>query len=287
MKPGMKMLMLTGRGNEKGREDGYKAHQNYGESNYGRMGYDGAQGNYVRPEGNYSGVNNRSNYTRNEYENEMRDMETRFRGREGRDDHGHRRESQMTYPMEENYVEERRRFPRRKDGTFAPRSEYDIEDGWHGSPYIPPVYEEDERRMKPIGFVPNEYSTWATHHTGNEMEHRNGQMEHGGASGKSEKLTREMAEEWMANLENEDGTKGPHWTLEQAKQVMAQRGIQCDPIKFWAALNAEYSDRSAVNKKYNVNNIDFYADSAMAAWIKDRDAVSDKLAAYYMHVAKH
>ena len=266
MKPGMRMLMLAGR--ENGKERG---------------GYDGEQGNYVRPEGNYSGMNNRSNYTRNGYESG--DTDARFRGREGYNDPDYRRGSQMIYPMEE--IEDRRRFPRRKDGTFAPRSEYDMEDGWHGSPYVPPIYEEEDRRMKPIGFVPNEYSTYATHHTGNEMEHRGGQMERGGASGKSERLTREMAEEWMANLENEDGTKGPHWTLEQVKQVMAQRGIQCDPIKFWAAMNAEYSDRSAVNKKYNVNNIDFYADSAMAAWIKDRDAVPDKLAAYYMHVAKH
>lgn len=100
-------------------------------------------------------------------------------------------------------------------------------------------------------------------------------------------FTREMAEEWMANIRNEDGTKGAHWTLDEVKRVMAQKGIECDPVKLWAAVNAEYSDRQAVNKKYGVDKLDFYVDSAIAYWLQDKDAVKDKLSAYYTHVVKH
>ena len=121
------------------------------------------------------------------------------------------------------------------------------------------------------------------------MAHRKGgeRMSGYGAGTGYIPFTREIAEEWVARMENEDGTKGPHWSLEQTKQVQAQRGIDCDPLEFWVAMNAEYSDRCAVNKKHNVNTIDFYADSAIAFWLKDRDAVQDKLAAYYEYVVRH
>lgn len=68
---------------------------------------------------------------------------------------------------------------------------------------------------------------------------------------------------------------------------MAQKGVECDPIRLWVAMNAEYSDRSAVNRKHNVNTIDFYLDSAIASWLKDKDAVGDKEAAYYIYVVRH
>ena len=52
-------------------------------------------------------------------------------------------------------------------------------------------------------------------------------------------------------------------------------------------MNAEYSDRSEINKKHGVTSADYYADSAMAFWLKDKDAVEDKLAAYYAAVVRH
>ena len=50
------------------------------------------------------------------------------------------------------------------------------------------------------------------------------------------------AEDWTSRMVNADGTKGPHWTLEQVKQIMAQRNIPGDPAQFWAAINMIYSD---------------------------------------------
>lgn len=99
-------------------------------------------------------------------------------------------------------------------------------------------------------------------------------------------LSRETAEKWVHGMKNEDGTTGAHWTMEQAEQVMRQHGIQCEPAEFYAALNMLYSDFCEVFKKHGVNKIDFYADMAKA-WLDDKDAVSDKLSAYYEYVVKH
>jgi hypothetical protein len=54
-------------------------------------------------------------------------------------------------------------------------------------------------------------------------------------------------------------------------------------------MNAEYSDRAVCNRKHGINddNIGYYVDAAMAFWLNDSDAVSDKEAAYYEHVVKH
>ena len=35
----------------------------------------------------------------------------------------------------------------------------------------------------------------------------------------------ETAEEWAADMENEDGTHGPHWSMDKVRELMAQRGI--------------------------------------------------------------
>lgn len=101
-----------------------------------------------------------------------------------------------------------------------------------------------------------------------------------------QKMTKEMAEEWTHNMKNSDGTQGPHWSFEQAKQIMAQRGIDEDPAEFYAAINMIYSDYCAVAKKFNVGgSIDYYVDMAKA-FLDDEDAVPNKLTVYYECIAK-
>jgi len=99
-------------------------------------------------------------------------------------------------------------------------------------------------------------------------------------------FSREMAMKWASQMENKDGTHGPHWTIEQTKQVMAQKGIECDPTEFYAAMNMMYSDYSGVAKKLGVNNMDFYAWMAKA-FLDDKDARPDKLARYYEYIVQH
>lgn len=103
-------------------------------------------------------------------------------------------------------------------------------------------------------------------------------------------MTRHIAEEWASKMQNADGTTGPHWNMEQAKQVMAQKEIGGSPIDFWLALSMMYSDYCKVAKKLGVNTVDFYASMA-EAFLNDKDAVggggAEKLAAYYNSVVRH
>lgn len=302
----MKMLMLTNRGGSGGRNEGGSGGQNEMRNGMemrrgGSGGRNEMEMGYGETRGNYSGMNNRSNYARNEYENEMRDMDARFRGgeRSNYNPYG----EQM---MEE--AESRRRFPHREDGTFAPRSEMDemesrrrrdrmgrftseMEGAGMHYPYVPPIYErEGGGQMNVIGFergneMPSNYGMRAEHQRMDEMQHRGGQMQMGRGSHET-KLTKEMAEEWMMGLQNEDGTKGPHWSMDQAKQVMQQRGIQADPVTFWAVLNMMYSDYCKVFKKHGVGDrVDFYADIT-SAWLNDKDGPepAKKAAAYYEYI---
>ena len=99
-------------------------------------------------------------------------------------------------------------------------------------------------------------------------------------------MSLETAKEWTKNMQNEDGTKGPHWTIEQAKQIMAQRKISLNPIEFWVALCMIYSDYSNIAKKHGVGgNLEFYVDMAKA-FLNDKDAAPDKLSNYYKYIDK-
>lgn len=94
----------------------------------------------------------------------------------------------------------------------------------------------------------------------------------------------ETARKWVDAMENEDGSTGPHWSLEQVKKTVQQRGINCDPVEMWTAMNMIYSDYSVVAKKLGVNTMDFYVDMARA-FLDDRDAgADDKLSAYYYNI---
>lgn len=93
------------------------------------------------------------------------------------------------------------------------------------------------------------------------------------------------ARSWMEHLQNEDGTTGAHWTMEQTSQVAAQRGLTYDPVEWWAAMNMVYSDYCGVAKKANANNLDFYVWMA-CAFLGDKDAGEGKLAKYYQCIVK-
>lgn len=165
------------------------------------------------------------------------------------------------YEMPEN-----RRY---KNGRYAPKNggyDYDDDEEW----------EEPEMR----------YDT--SMHYG---EHKPQQMQMGFAVEGDEVMpfNRLSAEKWMKEIENEDGTKGAHWTLEQAKQLMAQKGIKADPVSFWVVLNSMYADYCKTLKKYGVGDkIDFYVDLTKD-FLNDKDSVGGdaKVAAYFEHIVKH
>lgn len=156
---------------------------------------------------------------------------------------------------------------------------YPQEENRYIDPYPIPRYPDVEngRRMPQIGF--SQTGSW---------DDSSRQYEHGGASGKAvmmphPHLTRDEAEEWCDRMKNADGTTGPHWSYDQATQLMTQRNLTCNPVDFWAALCMMYSDYSKVARAYSADNPNFYADMA-AAFLCDEDAVKDKLVQYWEHI---
>lgn len=245
MKPGMRMMVIANREKERRDNDGYSV----------RSDFEGPVNVY------YGGYNRAGDYG----SNERRGREMGDRSRVGMDD-----------------MESRRR--RDSKGRF--RSEYDnMDSGYPNRPF--PVYQR-ENDMNQIGFNANEvrtnYGMEAAYHHGDETEYRTGHKM-GGAAYADTELTEDMATEWTDNMKNEDGTRGPHWNMEQVKQVMKQKGVSCDPLEMFVIMNALYSDYCAVFKKYNMNKSDVYVDLA-CAWLNDRDAVHNKAAAYYEHIVK-
>ena len=102
----------------------------------------------------------------------------------------------------------------------------------------------------------------------------------------SGQFTMEIAKEWTKHMQNEDGTTGPHWTVEQAKQIMAQRNLSLNPAEFFTTLNMIYSDFSPIAKKHGLGgSLEFYVDMAKA-FLNDKDAAPNKLSNYYNYIVK-
>lgn len=211
-------------------------------------------------------------------------MEDKFRDRRGREHYDDGRYAPMSMMEPED-----RGYRRYSDGRFSPRSDYD--DPWMDHRMTPTYDDRGERKMNPIGFARGGSDATMPHYD-NEMERIPGNRAMQGYSDSQyyPMFDRKMAEEWASKMENDDGTRGPHWTLDQAKQVMAQKEIGGSPLAFWTALNMMYSDYCKVAKKLGVNSVDFYACMA-EAFLNDKDAVggggSEKLAHYYENVVQH
>ena len=273
----------------------------------------GMEMNRMRNEmrGGYGGMESESRGGR--ARNEMRggyEMENEMRGGSGSE-------------MEMDGAEMRRRYSRDRRGRFTGEMENEMEME-SGGRWLPPYYDVDinryevepkdemqdnyrnemrgggnrggrgESRMRmeernPVGFAAHFDSPGqsdASYKRMNEMEPKpSDQMEKGGAISQSmPKFDEQMAREWTGKMKNADGTKGPHWSMEEVKKVMSSRGIKEDPAKFYAALNMMYSDYCEVAKKSNVSNMDFFVEMAKA-FLQDKDAgAQDKMAAYYEYV---
>lgn len=230
---------------------------------------------------------------RSENENEMRryggqsEIESEMEMRRG----GYGGRSEMETDSRGGYGRSEIEY-RRGYGNSEMRGEGETRSEMRGfRPYPFPVYEGGESNMNLIGFNANReietnYRMNATHKPMNEMEHRSSSKTGGGySSDMSMPMTKEMAEEWTKNMKNEDGSKGPHWKIDQVKQVMTQKGVQYDPWEFFAVMNALYSDYCSVFKKHGVNTVDMYFDLA-CAWLNDTDAMPNKASLYYENIVK-
>lgn len=107
-------------------------------------------------------------------------------------------------------------------------------------------------------------------------------MEHGSST-----FTEADARRWTEHMENDDGSMGAHWTLEQATAVASSIGVHIDPWVWYAALNMEYSDGFDVAQKYGLDRPEYYADLAKAfLFDKDGSGAEAKIAGYYHGVVE-
>lgn len=189
----------------------------------------------------------------------------------GREDYGRQHRSKMDY--DRDYMD--RDYGRYDDGRR--RRDYERDYGRDDD-----RMDRGERRMGGYGREPRRREMVMEGRAGMDDDgdwHVSGQV-----SG-PEQMDHEAVKRWMDKLQNADGSKGPHWSFDQAKQLMAQKSIDCDPDEFWAALNMMFSDYAPVAKKHNASTVDFYVEMAKA-FLDDKDAKPDKLGRYYRAVVK-
>lgn len=109
-------------------------------------------------------------------------------------------------------------------------------------------------------------------------------------SAKMMEFTEGDAKEWTANMQNADGTTGPHWSMDQTSAIADGMGVQETDIPRWAwgvTMNMMYSDYYPVAVEFGLNRPEFYAALAKAFLLdKDGPGPEQKLMEYYEHIAR-
>lgn len=108
------------------------------------------------------------------------------------------------------------------------------------------------------------------------------EMEHG------PHFNEEHARKAVMKMENEDGTRGPHWSLEETSALASQYGISLsgkfNRYDWFVALNMVYSDYYKVLLNITgSNNVKHYVEFAKA-WLNDKDIDEGKMWYYYQYV---
>jgi len=99
----------------------------------------------------------------------------------------------------------------------------------------------------------------------------------------------ECAHKAVKKMENEDGTKGPRWSLEEAERVAQQYGVNLKSEKFnkydwFVALNMIRSDfyRAVINMTGS-DNVKHFVELTKA-WLNDKDIEEGKMWFYFKYV---
>ena len=90
----------------------------------------------------------------------------------------------------------------------------------------------------------------------------------------------DVAKCWVSKMQNKDGTKGEHWSIEQVANVIKEKGIKYELTDFYTVLNMMYSDY--YNSRFDTAT---YIDLAKD-WLEDNDIEGCKLLKYYYFVTK-
>lgn len=169
-----------------------------------------------------------------------------------------------------NYGTESRRY---KNGRFAPKNEDSgrAELRLIGFDRGQDVYPDEHR----IEFGGDRVGTTYDPPHMNEMSHRTSPMKQMRKPQSKMAFGPEMAKEWMQGMHFEK------WSLDEVKALLRQKGIEEDPYEVWVGMNALYSDIGKTCEKYGMSAKEFFLEAALAYWLYDKDAVDDKLGAYF------
>jgi hypothetical protein len=91
----------------------------------------------------------------------------------------------------------------------------------------------------------------------------------------------EHARKAVSKMENEDGTRGPHWSIEETTALASQYGINLgsrfNRYDWFVALNMVYSDYyKVIISMTNSNSTKHFVELAKA-WINDKDIDEGKI----------
>lgn len=99
----------------------------------------------------------------------------------------------------------------------------------------------------------------------------------------------ECANKAVKKMENEDGTKGPRWSVEEAERIASQYGVNLKGEKFnkydwFVALNMIRSDfyRAVINMTGS-DNVKHFVELTKA-WLNDKDIEEGKMWFYFKFV---
>lgn len=99
----------------------------------------------------------------------------------------------------------------------------------------------------------------------------------------------EHALEAVKGMENEDGSKGAHWTVEETTSVANQMAIDLISDKFnkwdwYVAMNMVYSDfYKTITSIAGTNSTKLFAEFTKA-WLNDKDVSEGKMWHYYTYI---
>lgn len=98
----------------------------------------------------------------------------------------------------------------------------------------------------------------------------------------------EYARKAVNKMENEDGSRGPHWSIEETTQFANQYGVNLNGkfnrYDWYVALNMIYSDYYRVIMQItNSNSTKHYVEFAKA-WLNDKDIDEGKMWYYFIYV---
>lgn len=106
------------------------------------------------------------------------------------------------------------------------------------------------------------------------------------------RITKEMANKWLASMENDDGSTGAHWTIQETNKVAELCNVKFEHIKDYewnVVMNMMYSDHYHTAKSCNKQSDVVFFGSLAKEFLFDKDgkAPSERLYFFWKDVVKH